>query len=431
MKSPDSGKFDLVMRDADFVIYYDHNPLATAGGSEVAHQDSRLLKHILIEFSLSGQIDSQTINSFTVFSFCKDFIERGKDPVSENMEQLLSLDPLLNAKFNPGKSNRLIGLRQVLDDLEGNNQIMNLIFLGASVITKSLKDLFAAMENFNEIEKDFPGHRAEIMQYFSELYHSLSSEKKSAINMLSAGHNSGILLPLLLILSKISCSEYSLATLSVQNDNLDRETSKLTGYSLKGSDLKPIIAGWDNPEESFHVLHGQALKTMEFLSFYENPGKKMSVISELISQGENDKVEFKSTFRWDIRQDKKNPAIEHAALKSIAAFLNSDGGDLLIGVADDGSIIGLEKDNFSNDDKFLLHVWTLIKTSIGKDISPFITTSLEKFDDKTVCRIHCKRSPKPVFLRQSGYDVMFYIRIGPSSGNLDISEALKYIGDHF
>jgi len=151
----------------------------------------------------------------------------------------------------------------------------------------------------------------------------------------------------------------------------------------------------------------------------------------LISQGENDKLEFKSTFRWDLRQNKKNPAIEHAALKSMAAFLNSEGGDLLIGVADDGSILGVEGDNFLNDDKFLLHVWTLIKTSMGQDISPYIKTSLEKFDDKTVCRVHCLRSPKPVFLRQNGFDEMFYIRIGPSSGNLEISEALKYIGEHF
>jgi len=76
-------------------------------------------------------------------------------------------------------------------------------------------------------------------------------------------------------------------------------------------------------------------------------------------------------------------------------------------------------------------VWTLIKTSMGQDVSPYIKTSLEKFDGKTVCRINCKRSVKPIFLHQSGFDEMFYIRIGPSSGNLEISEALKYIGEHF
>jgi hypothetical protein len=64
-------------------------------------------------------------------------------------------------------------------------------------------------------------------------------------------------------------------------------------------------------------------------------------------------------------------------------------------------------------------------------VSPYIKTTLDKIDGKTVCRVSCKRSPKPVFLRQSGFDEMFYIRIGPSSGNLEISEALKYIGERF
>ena len=73
MKTPEAGKLDLVMRDSDFVIYYDQSPLTTPGGSEIAHYDSRLLKHILIKLSLSGQTDYQSISSFTIFSFCKDF----------------------------------------------------------------------------------------------------------------------------------------------------------------------------------------------------------------------------------------------------------------------------------------------------------------------------------------------------------------------
>jgi len=427
----DPKNLDLVMRDADFVIYYDHNPLTTPAGREIAHHDSRLLKHILIKLTLASRVDLRSINSFSIFSFWKDYLEQNIDPLKDRFDNLILHDPLLNAKLNPGQNNRIFDTSQVLDYLEENGQIMNLMFWGVSVIMKGLKDFLSGMEDFTFIEKDFPGHREKIIQFVNKSYKSLSSEKKAAINMLSASHSNGILLPVLLVLSNISPSEYSLTTLAAQTNKFRKKASELNFFSPSGFDLEPIVVGWDKPEESFTIIHQQALKVLEFLGFYENSSKKISVISELISQGEHDKLEFKSTFRWDLRQNKKNPAIEHAALKSITAFLNSEGGDLLVGVADNGSIVGVESDNLVSDDKFLLHVWTLIKTSMGQDVSPYIKTSLEKFDGKTVCRINCKRSVKPIFLHQSGFDEMFYIRIGPSSGNLEISEALKYIGEHF
>jgi predicted HTH transcriptional regulator len=132
-----------------------------------------------------------------------------------------------------------------------------------------------------------------------------------------------------------------------------------------------------------------------------------------------------------IRAGKTNPAIEHACLKTISAFLNSSGGTLVIGVRDDGSIEGVESDKFSNDDKFLLHLWTLVRTCLGRDFTPFILTRLEKADEKTVCIVSCMPSNRPVFLRQPGYPEEIYIRMGPSSNAMDISEALKYINNHF
>ena len=52
--------------------------------------------------------------------------------------------------------------------------------------------------------------------------------------------------------------------------------------------------------------------------------------------------------------------MEKAVLKTIVAFLNSDGGNLLIGVADDGAIIGADVASFDNKDKMGLHLSNLI-----------------------------------------------------------------------
>jgi type I restriction enzyme R subunit len=75
---------------------------------------------------------------------------------------------------------------------------------------------------------------------------------------------------------------------------------------------------------------------------------------ELSKRGESKTLEFKSTLRWNLKEDRQDDKfVTHAVLKTIAAFLNTDGGDLLIGVADDGSIVGIERDQLESDDKFM------------------------------------------------------------------------------
>jgi hypothetical protein len=59
-------------------------------------------------------------------------------------------------------------------------------------------------------------------------------------------------------------------------------------------------------------------------------------VPDLIRGGENDRVAFKSTMRWNLKTDKADKAVEKAWLETIVAFLNPDGGTLLVGVDDGG-----------------------------------------------------------------------------------------------
>ena len=124
-----------------------------------------------------------------------------------------------------------------------------------------------------------------------------------------------------------------------------------------------------------------------------------------INEGEGSRVEFKSTVRTNLKTGKKGKEIELAWLKAVVAFLNSDGGALLIGVNDEGKIVGIEQDNFENDDKCLLHLKNLINQHIGAEFSGFIQISLVDAEDKTVVMIECTPAHDPVFLKninQSG-----------------------------
>ncbi len=104
-------------------------------------------------------------------------------------------------------------------------------------------------------------------------------------------------------------------------------------------------------------------------------------IAELIQQGESDRLEFKSTLQWDVRQNRVNKKLHLSVLKTIAAFLNSDGGTLIIGVEDDGNIYGLEKDlhsmNKGNLDKFERHLVQLVVNNIGTRFLPYCKLALQ------------------------------------------------------
>jgi predicted HTH transcriptional regulator len=154
-------------------------------------------------------------------------------------------------------------------------------------------------------------------------------------------------------------------------------------------------------------------------------------IALIVEAGESSTVEFKSSLRWDLRQNKKNDDITHASLKTMAAFMNTKGGTLLIGVGDDGTAVGIEVDRFPNDDRFLLHLYAVIKSSMGTDVTPMVEANLDIYAGKTVCVVRCKSSARPIYLKAKGKDEEFFVRTGPSSDRLAPSELTRYIADRF
>jgi CRP-like cAMP-binding protein len=148
--------------------------------------------------------------------------------------------------------------------------------------------------------------------------------------------------------------------------------------------------------------------------------------SKLIESGESDQVEFKSTLRHNTHVGKPDRAVEHAVLKTIAAFMNTEGGTLLIGIADDGEKLGLELDNFPNEDKMLLHLDKLLRDRIDALCTRFVDAEVEELDGKQVLRVDCFRSTEPAYLRDNSKEY-FYVRSGPGTINLPISEAVDYI----
>jgi predicted HTH transcriptional regulator len=154
-------------------------------------------------------------------------------------------------------------------------------------------------------------------------------------------------------------------------------------------------------------------------------------IAALIAQGESATLEFKSTARWDLKENKKNPALEQVILKTIAAFLNTGGGTLLIGIADDGTVLGLTHDYQTLQKKTRdgLELWLtdfLLKNNLGQDLAPFLQITFHDLDSQDICRIIVKLAPRPIYVKDNQDDHL-YIRSGNSTRKLNVKEAIGYV----
>jgi len=429
MKEIKPHLLDIVKRDSDYVLYYDGRPLLTPIGKEVAHHNLRILEHINRELCVSGQLYETDVAAYTLFTMQDCFVRGDIGPLTQVWDTLLEMDPLIRSKFE-SMASPIEDLDAFLEILGDQQQQLGFFFGGITGTLKSFNEFLIQYTEGKVSAADitYEGLSAIMLR----AYKGMKPAQQAVVSMLSHVHQAGIILPMLLLLARITPSEYAntLFTIHMPGPEDDDSFSK-DGFSSLPVACPVFLPDWKQPEPSFRQLRDQAFRSLEFLSCFEYATEADSTVQELIRAGEGFNVEFKSSLRWNIRAGKKDPAIEHAVLKTISAFLNSSGGTLFIGVRDDGSAAGLERDQFANDDKFALHFWNLIKASMGQDVSPFIQASFETHEDELIFMAQCTKSSRPIFLRHKGFDEEFFIRVGPSSAKLTIAEALKYISGRF
>ena len=152
-------------------------------------------------------------------------------------------------------------------------------------------------------------------------------------------------------------------------------------------------------------------------------------LQKLIARGESADLEFKSSFRWDLRENKVNRALEGVILKTLAGYMNGNGGTLLIGVADDGTVIGLDEDyktlKKQDRDGFEQALMTSIATKIGADACRSVQIIFSSIDNKDVCRVIAAPSSRPVYVKE-GEAPKLYVRTGALTRELNVQEAINY-----
>ena len=148
-------------------------------------------------------------------------------------------------------------------------------------------------------------------------------------------------------------------------------------------------------------------------------------VAALIASGESGAVEYKSTLRRNLHTGQPDEKMHLAALKTIVGFLNAKGGTLLIGVADDGEVLGVEADGFPNEDKLQLHLVNLVADRIGQLYLPYVHPHFEDEDGKRVLVVRCESGPKAAFVKD-GSQQRFFVRGGNATTELTGASVVDY-----
>jgi ATP-dependent Lon protease len=166
------------------------------------------------------------------------------------------------------------------------------------------------------------------------------------------------------------------------------------------------------------------------------PELSVDAVRAMIATGESTHLEFKSSLRWDLREGVDNPGLQKGVTRSIAAFLNTRGGRLLVGVADDGTVVGIAPDikalervrlGGGGHDGFLQALANVVTHHLGAHAAALIRTQIMEFDGHQICVVNVGRSPEPVYLHESKDKEEFFVRFESTTRPLGLRETTAYI----
>ena len=156
-------------------------------------------------------------------------------------------------------------------------------------------------------------------------------------------------------------------------------------------------------------------------------------LRQLLDAGEGERMEFKSSLRWNRLRKQVDKDLEKAVVKTVAGFLNGKGGTLLIGVDDGGTAVGIADDiktlrpKKRPFDRFELHFGNLIVGKIGAAATTYLAVTFHEVDGEHLCQVAVKPSNDPIYVKESQDQEIFYLRTGNSTRPLPLSEAVKYV----
>jgi Putative DNA-binding domain len=209
-----------------------------------------------------------------------------------------------------------------------------------------------------------------------------------------------------------------------------KEQKEIVNSISKMKQIRQIIGQFEDELALNPIGSDQTLKQIDVMLDIVGGLADSDKVLSIIRGGESKQTEFKETLTLDVKKQTREKYIELSAIKTVAAFMNSTAGTLLVGVNDSGEVLGVDHEIekfFKTHDDFLLKFKNMVKERIGGQAYDFIDYRLVKIGQKHVLFVECKQSPIPVYVDEND----FYVRTNPATDKLDGPKMVTYITNHF
>jgi uncharacterized membrane protein YeaQ/YmgE (transglycosylase-associated protein family) len=205
---------------------------------------------------------------------------------------------------------------------------------------------------------------------------------------------------------------------------------------IVGAGIGAPIARWLFNGSGWGMGFFSVLATIATLMIAERWRRRDVAISDLLAAGEGANVEYKSSARANLSNNGvRDDRMEQVIAKTVAGFQNGSGGVLLIGVDDQGNPLGLEPDlalmKSPDLDRFELWLRDMLVITLGATAAANVRVEFPKVAGVTICALRVPASARPVFLRAKGKPPVFFARVGNSTREFPVDEALSYVASHW
>ena len=159
-------------------------------------------------------------------------------------------------------------------------------------------------------------------------------------------------------------------------------------------------------------------------------------LEELIKLPESNRLEFKSSIAFDIKQGNYNRERIDDVTKALSALMNTDGGVLVLGVSDNMEVRGLERDvkkigNETDEDALERCLTEIVVNSLGIVNQKYFHPKFKLLDGKIIAKIDINPAESEVYCADTKGKKHFFVRAQNTSRRLEATDAIEYSKDHW
>jgi hypothetical protein len=327
-----------------YMVTIDRKVLRTPEGQPIVHENYNALRELVAELEFCDILDVHKISLYNLFCTQIDGVLSGVNIKRENIFYALLNDPVLRTCAGP----------EVIEQMKYLN-IIEEYLNGYSLNYPHLPQVQLEDRSWLSTDKEIEANFERIVDHIYSLLLELDETKLTVFVTIDNVFGSPVL-GTLLTSKRISPQEFTVLY--------------MTAICINSKVFSDVNR--KEEKEMQQAIKHNAECMVQFLNLTT---PRLTEIEDLIKNGESFQLEFKSTLRWNLHTNCEDQKMEHSVLKSIVAFLNTDGGTLLVGVDDKGEPLGIKADKFPNEDKYLLHFTNLINSRIGKEYINNIVTN--------------------------------------------------------